>query len=179
VFITHIGGAAHPTFLHLPATFLGERPIHLRAALDAMLSWQRGGTSPEIAKLYFSLGSALLAAVRAAGREVHAGGSGDLREVESLFSKAYAHSCTCFGQDSSASQQAGAAVRKAQQLLGSSSETPIAEVLAGCAGTGTPIERSDHHGSAHGARKMDACTPPQPSTPPKQRTAQMSLEDLD
>ena len=89
---------------------IGERPIHLRAALDAMLSWQRGGTSPEIAKLYFSLGSALLAAVRAAGSEFNAGGSGDLREVESLFSKAYAHSCTCFGRDCSASQQAGAAV---------------------------------------------------------------------
>ena len=98
-----------------------ERPLHLRSALDALLAWQRHGTSPEISKLYFSLGSALVASFRAAGGK--AGSDSDLRESESLFSLAYVDSCICFGPGSLASRQAQAAMGKVQRLLGSSPAT--------------------------------------------------------
>jgi hypothetical protein len=124
-----------------------ERPIHLRKALDCLLAWHRASstrtTSPEIGHLRFSLGSALLASLRArgggrGGRQGGGGGGGEeeggrivrdadagrdereggeLKEIEALLAAAHGDLCTCFGANSVAARRAQAALGKVHQIM--------------------------------------------------------------
>lgn len=98
-----------------------ERPVHLRRSLDAVLAWNRshvrssgadGTTSPEIAQLFFQLGMALFASLRAEGGSK---GGATVAEIDALLSRAHADVCICFGPDSLAAKRGAAARTKVQQ----------------------------------------------------------------